>query len=253
MQEEKVASSVEFTNELFSTAAQIDDTSSLSYKWGTRELDIRKKIFTMTESQMNISFIYRELLRSMIASFNDVGYIDSEEEFNDIKCIHANAERTIAKLKQQNNIILPILSVAQTTTDNDAARNRYESLLVHEKYWDADKNRAVRVLSMSPRAVNIRYQLNIWSKYMSDMDQILEQIRLKLNPEMNVPTHFGTLTKAFIEAENEIGNVQAADKEDRVLKKSIDIVIRTYIPNPKFLVTSTGAIEKFLVDTSPTC
>ena len=57
MQEEKVASSVEFTNELFSTAAQIDDTSSLSYKWGTRELDIRKKIFTMTESQMNIFYI----------------------------------------------------------------------------------------------------------------------------------------------------------------------------------------------------
>ncbi len=221
---------------------------SRSRRWDTREGDVRKVIYKMTQAKNNISFIYRESLRSMIASFNDVGYIDSEEKFNSIMCIHANAERAIAKLKQENNIILPIISIGQTVSDNDAARQKTESLLVNEKYWDAEKNRAFRVLSLAPRAVNVRYQVNIWTKYMSDMDQILEQIRLKFNPEMQVPTAFSTLAKAYLDSEDDVGQISVADKEDRVLKKTMNIVLRTYIPSPKFLYTSTGKIEEFKVE-----
>ena len=224
--------------------------TSRNDRWDTREGDVRKVIYKMTQAKNNISFIYKESLRSMIASFNDVGYIDSEEKFNSIMCIHANAERAIAKLKQENNIILPIISVGQTTSDNDTARQKTESLLVNERYWDAEKNRAFRVLSLAPRAVNVKYQLNIWTKYMSDMDQILEQIRLKFNPEMQVPTEFSTLAKAYLDSEDDVGQVTVADKADRVLKKSMNIVLRTYIPSPKFLYSSTGKIEEFKVETS---
>ena len=226
------------------------DASSFDNKDGSWEVDIRKQIYDMTRAKHNISFIYRESLRSMIASFSDVGYIDSEEKFNDTKCIHANAERAIAKLKQENNIILPILSVGQTTSDNDTSRQRTESLLVNEKYWDTEKNRAFRILSLVPRAINIKYQLNIWTKYMSDMDQILEQIRLKFHPEMQVPTEFSTLAKAYLDSEDDVGQVTVADKEDRVLKKTLNIILRTYIPSPKFLYTSTGKIEEFKVETN---
>jgi len=223
---------------------------SKNNRWDTREGDIRKKIYKMTQAKNNISFVYRESLRSMIASFNDVGYIDSEEKFNSIMCIHANAERAVAKLKQENNIILPIISIGQTTSDNDVARQKTESLLVNESYWDAEKNRAFRVLSLAPRAVNVKYQLNIWTKYMSDMDQILEQIRLKFNPEMQVPTEFSTLAKAYLDSEDDVGQVAVADKADRVLKKTLNIVLRTYIPSPKFLYSSTGKIEEFKMETS---
>ncbi len=218
---------------------------SRSRSWPTREGDVRAKIFKMTQAKSNISFIYRESLRSMIASFNDVGHFNSEDKFVDIKCIHGNAERAIAKLKQENSIILPMISVAQTISDNDDERRRYESVLVHEKYFDEEKNRAFRILSLAPRPVNINYQVNIWCKYMADMDQILEQIRLKFNPEMNVPTEFSTLAKAFITSEEAVGSMTANDKDDRVIKKTINITLRTYIPSPKFLVTSTGQIEEF--------
>jgi len=221
---------------------------SHSLQFDTREGGVRKKIFTMTRSQNNISFVYKNLLRAMIASFNDVGYISSEDKFLYVKCIHANAERAVAKLKQDNNIILPIISIAQTISDNDDTRRRSESILVHEKFWDVEKNRAIRVLSLAPRAVNIHYQVNIWTKYMADMDQILEQIRIKFNPEMEVPTQQGTLTKGLIESEEDVGQITVADKEDRVLKKTINITVRTYVPNPKFLVTSTGKIEKFKIN-----
>ena len=199
----------------------------------------------MTQAKDNISFIYRESLRGMISSFNDVGYIDGEEKFQSIKVIHANAERAIAKLNQENNIILPVISISQTTSSNDDTRRKNESILVHEKYWDEEKNKAFRILSLAPRPVNISYQINIWTKYMSDMDQILEQIRLKFNPEMQVPTKFSTLAKAVIESEEDAGSSLAGDKEDRILKKTINITLRTYIPSPKFLVTATGKIEEF--------
>jgi hypothetical protein len=235
-------------NNGLSTTWDASSAESRSRSFPTREGDVRAKIFKMTQAKSNISFVYRESLRSMIASFNDIGHFDSEEKFIDIKCIHGNAERAIAKLKQENSIILPMLSIAQTVSDNDDERRRYESLLVHEKYWDEEKHRAVRILSLAPRPVNVRYQLNIWCKYMSDMDQILEQVRLKFNPEMNVPTEQSTMAKAFLETEEAIGSMTANDKDDRVIKKTMNIVLRTYIPSPKFLVTSTGEIEEFKIE-----
>ena len=224
-----------------------NNIESHSYKWGNREAWVRKELFKLTKPELNISNTYKETLRTMISSFNDVGYINAEDKFKNILCIHANAERAIAKLKQDNNIILPILSIAQTVSDNDLKRRRYDSLIVSEKWWDNDKNRAFRVVSLSPRAVTIRYALNIWTKYNADMDQILEQVRIKFKPEMEVPTKLSTLTKSFIESEDDVGTVTAADKEDRVLQKTLNIVVRTYVPNPKFLYTSTGKIEKFLI------
>ena len=66
------------------------DTSaaeSRSRRWPTREGDVRAKIFKMTQAKSNISFIYRESLRSMIASFNDIGHFDAQDKFVDIKYI----------------------------------------------------------------------------------------------------------------------------------------------------------------------
>jgi len=223
---------------------------SLGLRWGTREAVFRKRLHAMTKSQNEISLVYKELLRSMISSFNDVEYIDSENKLTQIKSFHANPERAIAKLMQEDNIILPVITVSQTISDNDDKRRRYESVLVHEKYWDQEKHRAFRVLSFAPRPVNIRYQVNIWTKYMADMDQILEQIRLKFNPEMELHTPFSNLVKGYIDSEDDTGSVTAGDKEARVLKKAINITVRTYIPNPKFLITSTGKIEKFINDIS---
>ena len=145
------------------TESTFDTLESNSYKWGNREAWVRKELFRLTQSESNISHTYKETLRTMIASFNDVGYIDGEDNFQNIRCIHANAERAIAKLKQDNNIILPIISISQTISENDTSRRRYESLIVNEKWWDNDKNRAYRVVSLAPRAVTIRYSLNIWT------------------------------------------------------------------------------------------
>lgn len=224
--------------------------NSRNSRWDTRFGDIRQKLLSMTKSKNNISFIYRELLRSIIASFNDIGYFDSENNFKNIKVIHGSAERAIAKLKEENNIILPIISITQLTTVNDEKRSKQETLLINEKIWNNELQRAERVLSFAPRAVNIIYEVNVWTKYKSDLDQISEQLRLKFNPEMEISTKFATSTKAYLEEEQFYGSLEAADKEDRILKNKYKVTVRTYIPNPKFKVTSTGKIEQLKIEGS---
>lgn len=233
----------------YNTTEVISDWSASSFSnesnYNRVEIAVKKRIYEMTKQKHNISFLYRESLRAMINLFNDIGYYNSEDKFIQVKCIHANAERAIAKITQEDNIILPIISIAQTVSENDTNRQKYESVLVHEKYWDEKKNRAIRIVSLSPRAINIKYQLNLWCKYLADMDQILEQVRLMFNPELIVPTEFSTLAKAHLDTEEIIGGSTARDKEDRVLQKTLNIMLRTYIPSPKFLITSTGKIEEF--------
>ena len=219
--------------------------SSRNRHYPTREGDIKIKIAKMSKAKQNISFVYRESLRSMIASFNDIVYISEEGAAVDVKVIHANQERAVAKITQEDNIILPIISIAQTISGDDPKRMRSENLLVHEVVRDKEKNRYVRVLSMAPRAVNIQYEVNVWSKYRSDLDQILEQIRLKFNPEMEVPTNYSTIAKAFLGQETVPNSIAAPDKEDRIVQRTIEVTLRTYIPSPKYIVTNTGKIEEF--------
>ena len=73
---------------------------------------ILAQIVASERTQNNISLVYKESLRAMIRIFNELFYINSESRIVNIKCVHANPERTIAKLKQENNIILPIVSIA---------------------------------------------------------------------------------------------------------------------------------------------
>ena len=66
---------------------------------------------------------------------------------------------------------------------------------------------------------------------------------LKMSKKFGIMTMM--IAKAFLETEEDVGSVTAGDKEDRIIKKTFNIVFRTYVPNPKFLVTSTGKIEEF--------
>ena len=161
--------------------------------------------------------------------------------------MHGNPERIVAKLKQEDNIILPIITVTQTTSDNDDKRRRYMPLLINERWWDTKKARAFRLLSFVPRPININYNINFWCKYRADIDQLLEQARLNFNPEADVNTPFSTRTKAYIVGEEDNSEASVGDTSDRVVKKTLTITVETYVPSPKFLITSTGKIETFNV------
>jgi len=242
MSHEFGASSIEYVLTGEKSISLSEGEQPQTVRAGTRA---RQFILQASKQHQKIPLVYRETLRALISIFNSLKYITESDKIGSIKCQHGNPERVVAKMKEQHNIILPVLSITQTSSEDDNARRRYEPTLVHEKYFDEDKQRAIRILSLSPKAINLSYNVNIWTKYRSDMDQILEQIRLLFNPELMIPTKHSTNTKAYITQEFDNTVDTAPDKEDRILKRGVTIAVQSYLPNPKFLITSTGKIERF--------
>tara|TARA_R110002051_G_scaffold8198_1_gene34769 strand:- start:296 stop:1027 length:732 start_codon:yes stop_codon:yes gene_type:complete len=210
--------------------------------WARREIISRSKV------ENRVSFFYKDTLRFLISKLGTLGYINSEDKVTSVRCIHAHPERTISKLKEETNIILPIISISQNTSDNDDKRRRNSPVLINEKYWSDVKKRAFRVLSLAPRPVNIKYSVNIWSKYKSNLDQLAEQIRLLFNPHLVIENMYTNTVQSYITSELDRSSVNVGDRQDRIIRRSFDIDVEGYVPNPKFLITSTGEIEVLNAD-----
>ena len=213
-------------------------------------LDVRNKIVDLTTTKLLpvIDNVYKESLRSMLHIFGNIYYLDANGNRVKVKCSHGNPERIAGRLKADNTLILPMLTVVETQTDSDRERMRYQNI-VSETSWDPDKRRATRVLSLPPRPINITYDINIWCKYKADMDMLRSSIFSLFSPDINIETKYSVYNKAFINSEREIGSVTAADTGDRILQKTITVTLETYIPSPKFLFTNTGEIHEFNFNT----
>ena len=225
------------------------DVSSSTPVYGRTTIAIIKSILDATHNQHeNISFIYRESLKAIKEMFSGTKYINADGGIIDVRCIHGNPERTIAKLKQDNTIILPLISVVQTSSEEDENRRRPKHLLFNKKVWSESRQRAFRVFCLAPKAVNLLYDVNVWSKYKSDLDQISEQMHLKFHPSIKIVTSYNQNSQGFLVQETDQSSVDLGDKEDRVLRRSYSFKLQTYIPSPQYLLTSTGKIETFNSD-----
>ena len=216
--------------------------------------NLRTQVIEMTNDKIRptVDNVYKESLRAMLFEFGNLHYIDGNSKRIQVKCIYGNPERIAGKLKADNTLILPMVTIVETETLNDDERRRYNPVLLNEKYWDKDKLRAQRILSLAPRPVNISYQINIWCKYKADLDMLRSTIFSKFNPDLQLNTEFSKINKVFLDSESDIGAVTVQDSEDRVLQKSISVRLETYVESPKFMVTNTGQIKDFNFNTTIT-
>lgn len=210
----------------------------------------REKIAQRTTRANKIPMFYKESLRFIISKLGTLAYINSEVELIDVKCVHANPERTIGKLKQDNNIILPIVSINQNQSSNADSRRRGSPQIVNESFWSDEKKRAVRVISEAPRAIDIEYGINIWTKYKANMDQLCEQVRLLFNPHMVIKNSYTNTAMAYIDTETDNSTLDTSDRQERIIRRTFSIKLEGWIPNPKFLITNTGEIQELTVDST---
>ena len=193
---------------------------------------------------------YKEILRFLINHFNDVPYLNEELETVLVKCRYGNPERTIANFKDHDNIILPLITISQASIVEADERRRVSSMILQGKQWDDKKQRAERVVSLCDRPVNIQYSVNVWSKYMNDMDQVAQQIRLMFNPSIELFTKFSRDSNAYLTSETNNYSFSVGDREDRIIKKSFLVTVETYLRSPRYKITSTGKIEEVNIDGS---
>ena len=210
------------------------------------DLEIRNQIAELTAPKLLpvIDNVYKESLRAMLHAFGNMYYIDGNGNRVKVNCSHGNPERIAGRLKADNTLILPMITIIETGTDSDRQRMRYQNI-VSETSWDPDKRRATRILSLPPRPININYDINVWCKYKADMDMLRASIFSMFSPDINIETKYSVYNKAFINSEREVGNLTAGDTGDRILQKTISVTLETYIPSPKFAVTNTGEIDEF--------
>ena len=209
-------------------------------------LYVRNQIVDLTTTKLLpvIDNVYKESLRSMLHTFGSMYYIDGNGNRVRVNCSHGNPERIAGRLKADNTLILPMITIVETQTNSDPNRMRYQNV-ISEKVWDPDKRRATRVLSLPPRPINITYEINIWAKYKADLDMLRSSIFSLFSPDINIETQYSVHNKAFINSEREVGNVVANDTGDRILQKTISVTLETYIPSPRFFFTNTGEIKEF--------
>lgn len=201
----------------------------------------RPELFAISEN------IYRYTLRQILHIFGSIYYSDGNKNKIRVQCVSGKQERVAGKSKQENSLVLPYITIVENGTDPSDDRRRTNQL-VSEVLWDAKTKRATRVLSLAPRSVDLRYNVNIWSKYESDINQIRTYIHSLFNPALNIKTPFSDFTQAFIESESDLASFEAPDTTDRKLQKTISIKVETYIPMPKFLYTSNGELKSFNTD-----
>lgn len=209
---------------------------------------MRQAIIQATNNSTLSPQIYKEILRSLRHVFGNIHYSDGKGARQRVDAIHAYPERVIGTLTQEENIVLPIISIALLSEGADDKRRRFEPVLIQKKRWNDDKQRAERIISFADLPINLGYTINVWAKYMDDLDQLSQSIIIKFNPSLELKTSFSETTTAFLESATDNSTVITADREDRLLRRAFEIEIQTYIPSPKFKVTSTGRIESIFTE-----
>lgn len=185
--------------------------------------------------------IYKEILRGLLSQIK-LGFVDDQSNFTKVKIAHGRQERTVAKKFQENNIVLPFATVYQSAVTQDEDKRRFREVLVTSSKWNDETQRAERIVSYTDVPIKAEYTLSVWTKYVSDMDQLSASIRLGFNPHKLIVTPFSEETKAYLTGEEGMTTAEAPDREERLLKREFKITIECYIPSPTFKITNTGKI-----------
>lgn len=191
------------------------------------------------------SSYYKELLRSLLSDIH-LSYIDDQGDYKEVKLHHGRQDRMVAKKFQENNLILPYSTIFQSSVEEDTGRRRTKDMLVFDTMWDDAEQRAKRVISIADVPVKVKYSLNVWSKYVSHIDQISSSLRSFFNPALTLRLKNNKAVVSYLKAEEDESKIEVNDKEDRLIRKNFTIEVNGYIPSPRFLMTNTGKIERVI-------
>ena len=203
------------------------------------------------------TYYYYQALRKTIIQFLDV--------FNDIKIKRydengvfqryvevpikfAPKERAYYYIfEKHQDEMLPMMSVTMNSVNFASERmgNRYKSLT---KSTSADSGTVQRFLNPVP--YDITFTVFAWTKYMTDIDQILEQILPYFAPHIFIRVHIPELnfyfdTKVVFNGANPDIATDMSEEERRIIMYSLDFTVQAYLFTP---VEDKGLIRKIFLN-----
>ena len=215
--------------------------------------DLYSELKTLDRSNNNRLNFYREYTQSLINNLTGLSIVDSQgRALQDIEVFFANQERAVAKITESKNLRLPVVSVAIINTQEDVNRRKPDFNVVMERKFDVTTRRAMRVVSLAPKALNLMYRINLWGKYIEDINQLSEQVENLFRPSLRVATSFGNSTPAFIAYSTDQSTLTAGDRQDRIVQKAFTINVEGYLPQNKYILATNGKIKSLIIPTELT-
>jgi len=228
----------------------VDGTREASYN-GKRipnVFDIKRQLFERENKNFRSLEFYRATSKRLLSLFSDAQIIGEDNEIHPVSVWYANYERAIAKIFESRNLTLPCMTLAIADTEQDMDRRRPNFDVEFWTVHDEKRRRHIRVASLAPQAVNVSYQINLWSRYVEDMNQLLEYVLNKFHPFLRVETDFMTDACAFVTSISDNSQLDAPDEEDRVVRKIVTFTVETYLPSRKYQIQSNGDITSMNYD-----
>ena len=203
------------------------------------------------------TYYYYKALRKTIIQFLDL--------FNDIQIARYNIDGSFLKhatvpLKygpkekiwywlheRKDDEMLPVMAVTLQGVNYDAQRMTNKNRYIIET-TSASAGAIQRYLNPSP--YNLEFQLGVWSLYMNDIDQILEQILPWFQPyayiRVYIPELFSSWqSKVIFSSVSPDFEFEYSDELHRVLKYTLDFTVQTYLFKP---IESKGLVKKIFMN-----
>ena len=190
-------------------------------------------------------YYYYEVIRKLIIQFMDA--------FNDIeikrlspdgscieKLIHVPIKLSVKEKfwywlqERKDDEVLPMITVWLTTIDFDAGR-QVNSFF--EMCKSTDPSKGTYETFLSPAPYNFTFTMNIWSLYLSDIDQILEQILPFFTPEIFIRLRIDELdiefdVKVIFQSCTPEVSHDMSDEDYRVINYTLDFVAQAWLFKP---------------------
>jgi hypothetical protein len=207
------------------------------------------------ETITRYSQVLRACDQAMREMFSDLSVIDEDSVAHRVPITIAGPEKAVAFILQENvrkdntlvvdRIRLPMLSL-HNKTDITLNQSRYLYSRAVDYFRGPDgkpgwtgpgqvtrRDRGTVFGRTRGLPVDISYQLNAWTLYSEDMNQIIEQVFLKFDPIayirlQNVP--YETIVTLESTANN--SELEPGDRAVRVIRWQFNMRVETFIPQP---------------------
>ena len=210
--------------------------------WTIDRIREELEALTQTATYQPADF-YKDFTRRLKEMFSNFKVLKGDETIRTVDIIYANPERAIAKIKETNNTTLPMLSLQFEDIELANDRRKPAEAVVEKRFWDSNLQRAIRYMALAPAASNLSFAVNIWGKYMDEVNQLTEQLLLLFRPNLNIEIRPGEAYQGFILDVSDASNLTARDREDRIVKRTVRFQVQSYIPGYVFRFTNTSEIK----------
>lgn len=186
--------------------------------------------------------------------FSNVIVIDEMGKSHKVPIMIAPQEKAVAAMLQENvrkdnslvvdRLQVPLMAIHNTDFSINQERYIYHAAIDHMQYLRKDRKPAFTIQEKyHPRdtvfgitrgiPVDISYSLTVWTLYIEDMNQILEQVMTKFSPIAYIQIR-GVHWEVCVKLNSIANNMEKepGDQSLRVLKFEFNMTAESYIPQP---------------------